>query len=66
LEKEKNPVSPRQRVSLHVRSRNGKIKLIPRPPYSPDLAPNDIFLFPNLKEWLRGKIFLTNVAVEVK
>ena len=30
------------------------IKTIPHPPYSPDLAPGDICLFPKLKEKLRG------------
>ena len=27
------------------------------PPYSPDLAPNDFFLFPNIKNKLRGQRF---------
>ena len=27
------------------------------PPYSPDLAPNDFFLFPNVKNKLRGQRF---------
>ena len=30
------------------------INLVPHPPYSPDLAPCDIWLFPKLKENLRG------------
>ena len=30
------------------------IKTIPRCPYSPDLAPYDFWLFPKLKEKLRG------------
>ena len=30
------------------------IKTIPHPPYSPDLAPCDFWLFPKLKEKLRG------------
>lgn len=30
---------------------------IRHPPYSPDLAPSDYFLFPNLKKILRGKRF---------
>lgn len=30
---------------------------INHPPYSPDLAPSDYFLFPNLKKDLRGKHF---------
>ena len=35
-------------------------ELIPHPPYSPDLAPCDFFLFPNLKTWLGGKKFSSN------
>jgi histone-lysine N-methyltransferase SETMAR len=31
--------------------------LLPHAPYSPDLAPSDYFLFPNLKKWLGGKRF---------
>ena len=30
------------------------INTVPRPPYSPDLAPCDFWLFPKLKEKLRG------------
>ena len=30
------------------------IKTVPQPPYSPDLAPCDLWLFPKLKEKLRG------------
>ena len=30
------------------------IKTVPQPPFSPDLAPCDFSLFPNLKENLRG------------
>ena len=30
------------------------IKTVPQPPYSPDLAPYDFWLFPKLKEKLRG------------
>ena len=29
----------------------------PHPPYSPDLAPSDYYLFPNLKRWLINKKF---------
>ena len=35
------------------RGRNG-YELIPHPTYSPDLAPSDFFLFPNLKKNIRG------------
>jgi histone-lysine N-methyltransferase SETMAR len=35
-----------------------------QPPYSPDLAPSDYYLFPNLKRWLCGKRFESNEEVE--
>ncbi|EGI69773.1 Mariner Mos1 transposase, partial [Acromyrmex echinatior] len=38
-------------------------ELLPHPPYSPDLAPCDFFLFPNLKKWLGGKKFTSNEQV---
>lgn len=37
-----------------------RFELLPHPPYSPDLAPSDFFLFPNLKKWLGGKRFTSN------
>lgn len=39
-------------------------ELILHPPYSPDLAPSDYYLFPNLKRWLQGKRFYSNEEVE--
>lgn len=38
-------------------------ELVPHPPYSPDLAPCDYFLFPNLKKWLGGKRFRSNEEI---
>lgn len=32
-----------------------EMQLLPHPPYSPDLAPNDFFLIPEVKKHLRGK-----------
>ena len=37
-----------------------RYELLVHPPYSPDLAPSDYFLFPNLKKWLGGKGFYSN------
>ena len=34
--------------------------LIDHPPYSPDLAPSDYFLFPNLKKHIAGKRYETD------
>jgi transposase len=31
--------------------------VVPQPPYSPDLAPADFFLFPKLKSTLKGQRF---------
>ena len=41
------------KVSMDAVERNG-YELIPHPAYSPDLAPSDFFLFPNLKKDIRG------------
>ena len=42
--------------------RNG-YELIPHPAYSPDLAPSDFFLFPNLKKDIRGLHFQSDEEV---
>lgn len=34
------------------------------PPYSPDLAPSDFHLFPELKQWLGGQRFQTDVELK--
>ena len=38
-------------------------ELLPHPPYSPDLAPSDYWLFADLKKMLRGKRFGSNDEV---
>lgn len=49
-----------------------KIPVVPHPPYSPDLAPCDFFLFPRLKSALKGQRFQdveeikANTAKELK
>jgi len=44
---------------------NSNVKLMTYCPYSPDLSPNDFFLFPNIKNKMRGERFeLPEVAVE--
>jgi histone-lysine N-methyltransferase SETMAR len=40
-----------------------KYELLEHPPYSPDLAPSDFHLFPNLKKALRGKRFSSDEEV---
>ena len=38
-------------------------ELIPNPAYSPDLAPSDFFLFPNLKKDIHGLHFRSDEEV---
>ncbi|KAH0816471.1 hypothetical protein GEV33_006320 [Tenebrio molitor] len=40
-----------------------RFEVVPHVPYSPDLAPSDFFLFPNLKKWLGGRRFTSNEEV---
>jgi len=40
--------------------RNAGFELLHHPPYSPDLAPSDFYLFPKLKEFMKGR----NIADE--
>ena len=37
--------------------REERVKLLPHPPYSPDLAPCDFYLFPKIKKELGGRSF---------
>lgn len=48
-------------ATLDFLAENG-VRLLSHPPYSPDLAPCDFFLFPKLKLQLRGKEFKTPEA----
>ena len=41
------------KVVMDAVERNG-YELIPHPAYSPDLAPSNFFLFPNMKKNVRG------------
>ncbi|EGI68665.1 Mariner Mos1 transposase, partial [Acromyrmex echinatior] len=40
-----------------------RFELVAHPPYSPDLASSDYYLFPKLKRWLQGKKFTSNEEV---
>jgi hypothetical protein len=41
-----------------------KFTVAPQPPYSPDLAPSNLWLFPKLKETLKGQHFLSDAEFE--
>lgn len=62
---------PRSRILLHHDNASShtarrtidylvtsNVELLGHPPYSPDLAPCDFYLFPKIKEKLRGKLFM--------
>ena len=40
------------------------LRTLPHPPYSPDLAPSDFFLFPKLKDYLKGNRYETDEDVK--
>ncbi|CAH2244033.1 jg20705 [Pararge aegeria aegeria] len=46
----------KSRVAIAALHKHGFESLV-HPPYSPDLAPSDFYLFPNLKKDLRGRKF---------
>ena len=50
------------KIAMDAVERNG-YELIPHPAYSPDLAPSDYFLFPNLKKDIHGRHFWSNEEV---
>ena len=50
------------KIAMDTVERNG-YELIPHPAYSPDLAPSDFFLFPNLKKDIRGLHFQSDEEV---
>ena len=50
------------KVTMDTVERN-RYELIPHPAYSPDLAPSDFFLFPNLKKDICGCHFLSDEEV---
>ena len=50
------------KAAMDAEERN-EYELIPHPAYSPDLAPSDFFLFPNLKKDIRGLLFRSDEEV---
>jgi hypothetical protein len=48
---------PHSALSVREFLAKHSIPVVPYPPYSPDLAPCDFFLFPRLKSTLKGKQF---------
>ena len=57
-----NSHARKSRISRAAKRKCGFLELN-HPPFSPDLAPSDYFLFWNLKKFLRGRRFPYEVAV---
>jgi transposase len=53
-------------VLTHQFLAKNKIAVIPHPPYSPDLAPCDFFLFPKMKLKLKGRRFDTIEEIQAE
>jgi hypothetical protein len=53
------------RISREVLAKN-KIITMDHPPYSPDLAPCDFYLFPKLKNIMRGEHFVDVDSIKRK
>jgi hypothetical protein len=53
-------------MAAHQFLAKNNIPIVPHPPYSPDLAPSDFSLFPNLKMGLRGRRFATVEDIKEK
>jgi len=45
---------------------NNNMTVVPHPPYSPDLAPCDFFLFPKMKMKLKGRRFQTLEEIQAE
>jgi Transposase. len=51
-------------ISINECLTSKNIPVAPQPPYSPDLSPCDFFIFPNLKNHLKGTYFGTDKNIE--
>jgi histone-lysine N-methyltransferase SETMAR len=55
--------SPHRTVTIKELCAKHNIEILPHPPYSPDEAPSDFYVFPNLKQQLRGYCFENEKAL---
>jgi histone-lysine N-methyltransferase SETMAR len=54
---------PHRAARVHQFFDDNNIKVVPHIPYSPDLAPSDFWLFPTMKDTLRGRTFSSRSAL---
>ena len=55
---------PHTSLETHTALDRLGLRTLPHPPYSPDLAPSDFFLFPKLKDYLKGNRYETDEDVK--
>ena len=53
---------PTSQVAMTAATECG-FEILPHPPYSPDMAPSYIYLFPKLKSHLRGTQYGSNEGI---
>ena len=56
-------VPPHRAARVHQFFDDNNFEVVPHVPYSPDLAPSDFWLFPTLKDTLRGRTFSSRSAL---
>ena len=54
---------PHWAARVHQFFDDNNFEVVPHAPYSPDLAPSDFWLFPTLKNTLRGRTFSSRSAL---
>jgi histone-lysine N-methyltransferase SETMAR len=54
---------PHCRAQTQDATTSPKFTVVPHPPYSPDMAPSDFWLFPKLKETLKGQHFSSDAEL---
>lgn len=54
---------PHRAARVHQFFDDNNIEVVPHAPYSPDLAPSDFWLFPAMKDTLRGRTFSSRSAL---
>jgi hypothetical protein len=59
-----NNSAPHTAVITHKKLADLYFEVLKYPAYSPDFAPSDCYLFPNLKNHLKGRTFSSTLAAD--
>jgi histone-lysine N-methyltransferase SETMAR len=60
-----NNAPPHRAARVHQFFNDSNFEVVPHALYSPDLAPSDFWLFPTLKDTLRGRTFSSHSALAI-